>query len=1202
MLSDFIRDVALLKGTKIMCREGGCGSCVVTADIPDLTTMKRKTVAVNSCLCSVYSCDDWLITTTEGIGDSRSGLHPIQTRLARYNGSQCGFCSPGMVMNMHSLLQNNSKPTKKEVEDSFDGHICRCTGYRSILDAMCSFADDVSLCVDIEVNDYKHLSPRSKYPHCPPRDSLLLMPRGAPWFRPNSLQVLFDILGKSQFKQIALVVGNTSTGYLKNAVTYDAYIDTTAIQDLYSIEVSSVLTFGANVSLTKMIEVMDQSASQKGFEYLIKVTQHLRKVANTSVRNVACWAGNLMLKHTESMFPSDVFLLFAALGVNIKIQSSSSTASYSMKDFMTLDMKGKVILSADFPKLSTDYKFRSYKISPRLQGSLAYVNAAFLLKLNAENVVYASIVFGGISSSFIHATNTEAILKGKDISQQSTLSAALKSLIAEVRPEENRDQVSSKYRQDLACALFFRFVLDVCGDKIPERLRSGALGIERPVSSGSEDFSTDTSKWPLTQPLMKTQAFLQSSGEAQYVGDIPDSPQTLHAAFVFSAKGNCMLRTTDPSEALAIPGVRQYLTYADIPTAGSNNFMPQDGFSPEEIFCSNEVLYAGQCLGLILADSQVTADLAAQRVKVTYTNEETPITDIKEAINLKSFFPKPSEDVLKGQISCRAQSHFHMETQSCLVVPKEAKYEVFPTSQWPDLTQQTVAQVLGIKKNQVRVKVNRLGGAYGAKISRNFQISAACALGSHVTNRPVKMHMNFNSNMEMIGRRFPWLADYEVGVDKDGRLLGLKVTLYSDAGCSPNDHSMFPALYSDNGFYHCENWHLIPVLVKTNTPGNTYCRAPGYLPGIYIMESIMEDIARKLGKDPIDVRRINFYQKGQLLGDFLVWADINDRKKSIEKFNKANRWRKKWLSVVPMRYSIEWTGVCFSSIVSIYIGDGSVSISTGGIEMGQGLHTKVLQVCSYELGIPINMVNVEDADTISTANNNVSSASISSELCCKAVLGCCKMLNDRLSPYRKAGVGWTEIVQKSYADGVDLSARHWVYPKAGQSVAQYQTYGVSSAEVELDILTGQSQINRVDMTYDCGQSINPKLDIGQAQGAFIMGLGYWLTEEIKYDRITGKNINNSTWGYHPPLPKDIPVDFRIRFLKDAPNPDGVLGSKAVGEPPQCMSVCAPFALRNAVEAARLEIGQHDNFAHDSPYTVEKTHQLCLPDITQYVLK
>ncbi|ELT96232.1 hypothetical protein CAPTEDRAFT_209743 [Capitella teleta] len=776
MLSDFIRDVALLKGTKIMCREGGCGSCVVTADIPDLTTMKRKTVAVNSCLCSVYSCDDWLITTTEGIGDSRSGLHPIQTRLARYNGSQCGFCSPGMVMNMHSLLQNNSKPTKKEVEDSFDGHICRCTGYRSILDAMCSFADDISPCVDIE---------DLVLPSCSPRDSLLLMPRGAPWFRPNSLQVLFDILGKSQFKQIALVVGNTSTGYLKNAVTYDAYIDTTAIQDLYSIEVSSVLTFGANVSLTKMIEVMDQSASQKGFEYLIKVTQHLRKVANTSVRNVACWAGNLMLKHTESMFPSDVFLLFAALGVNIKIQSSSSTASYSMEDFMTLDMKGKVILSADFPKLSTDYKFRSYKISPRLQ--------------------------------------------------------------------------------------------------------------------------------------------------------------------------------------------------------------------------------------------------------------------------------------------------------SCLVVPKEAKYEVFPTSQWPDLTQQTVAQVLGIKKNQL--------------------INPELFIYFHYTvfiSGPVKMHMNFNTNMEMIGRRFPWLADYEVGVDNDGRLIGVKITIYADAGCSPNDHSLFPARFSDNG----------------------------YLPGIYIMESIMEDIARKLGKDPIDVRRINFYQKGQkniagdilnycnvekLLGDFLVWADINDRKKSIEKFNKENQWKKQGLSVVPIRYAIRWTGACFSAIVSIYIGDGSVTVTTGGVEMGQGLHTK--------------------------------------------------------------------------------------------SAAQYQTYGVSSAEVELDILTGQSQINRVDMTYDCAiSSINPKLDIGQAQGAFIMGLGYWLTEEIKYDRITGKNINNSTWGYHPPLPKDIPVDFRIRFLKDAPNPDGVLGSKAVGEPPQCMSVCAPFALRKAVEAARLEIGQHDDFAHDSPYTVEKTHQLCLPDITQCVLK
>ncbi|XP_033731118.1 xanthine dehydrogenase-like [Pecten maximus] len=419
--------------------------------------------------------------------------------------------------------------------------------------------------------------------------------------------------------------------------------------------------------------------------------------------------------------------------------------------------------------------------------------------------------------------------------------------------------------------------------------------------------------------------------------------------------------------------------------------------------------------------------------------------------------------------------------------------------------------------------------------------------------------------------------------------------------------------------YYCQNWHLIPIGLKTNTPLNTAARSPGSCPSIFITESIMEHVARVVNLDPTEVRRVNLYQQGQLtpykqsllycnitnlLTELETMAEVTQRKTSIAAFNQNNRWRKKGLSVVPLKFALAWEGAHYNCLVDIYMGDGSVVIDHGGIECGQGVNTKTIQVCAYKLGIPVDMIRVVANNTVVNANSITTGGSITSEICCLGIIKCCDKLLARIAPVRAkmSNPKWKDLIKQCGLDGIDLTARYQTSPTVPKGdVINYFSYGVTCSEVELDILTGQYQISRVDLLYDCGESLNPEIDIGQVEGAFVMGLGYWLTEELKNDPATGALLTNSTWEYKPPLCKDIPIDFRVHLLKNAPNPVGILRSKASGEPPLCMSCSALFALRHAAEAARAEIGQNTFFPLSAPATVEKINTACLLKPDQMIL-
>lgn len=1241
-LNEWIRNQPGLQGTKVMCREAGCGCCVVSVTRHDLSIGKDVTVAVNSCLFPLCAVNGASVTTIEGIGNRFDGFHPIQERLAEHNGSQCGYCSPGFVMNMYSFLQENPSPSKQQIEDNFDGNICRCTGYRPILDAMKTFAKS-SNPLDIEEITKCRGACGNGCVQCPRKHISTSVHQGGGvlWYCPTSLADLYALMSKHTEDKIRLVAGNTGKGIYKNDGPFDVMIDISKIEQLHTIPSETELpngdvVIGAGVPLNTLIKFLeDQASVVAGYKVL---ADHVRKVANVPVRNVASIAGNLMLTHDHPDFPSDIFTILEAAGSRLIIgdSSSNSETQYSLMQFLNLDMTGKVILAVLLPVFSTDCIICTYKVMPRAQNAHAYVNAGFVAKVDKSTmtVEIVRIVYGGIEPHAMHAVKTETFLAGKKLTDQDTLKGALSTLEQEIVPDSPPVSASKKYRKSLALSLFYKFYLTVLGDKASARVKSAAEPFIRPVSSGTQSYDTQTSEYPLTKPMTKLAAKLQTSGEAQYASDIPIQGGELYASFVVSTQGNCKIDSLDASEALKMPGVIKYITVKDIPKGGVNNFMPTSfGLAEEEIFCSGDVAYAGQALGLIVADTQRHADEAVKAVKVTYKDQKPLLLTIDEAVAAKSFFDpqaktltkgdpdtaiKNSPHVVQGAISTGAQYHFHMETQVALCIPEDDGMTVHCPTQWIDFIQAAVAQTLNYPAQSVNVSVKRCGGAYGARITRANHIGVACALAAYVTKRPVRMRMNLNTNMEMVGLREPYKATYNIGVANDGKLNGIDMNLYCDCGSSPNDLDVSAAqAWADNAYF-CDNWKIVPYATHTHTAGNTWCRAPASTQAVFIMESMMEHVAKELKMTPEEVRKVNLYKNGQetqmnqklkycsistLWNDILVSSDFQSRKSAIDTFNKNNRWRKRGISVVPLKYGVAYGGIQFTAMVSIYHADGTIAIAHGGIEVGQGINTKVAQVAAYKLKCPLEKIAIKSTSAFNNPNSGSTGGSITSELCCKTVIGCCDMLNKVIDPIRAKmpSASWPDLIAECYNSGVDLSAKYMCVDTT-TDLFNYNIYGVTCAEVELDVLTGEREILRTDILNDCGQSMNPELDVGQVEGAFVMGLGLWLTEKIIYDTDTGRNLTNGTWEYKPPCSKDIPIDFRVSLLKNAPNPLGILRSKAVGEPPMCMSCACLFAMKHAVEEARAEIGKGDTyFVMNAPCMVEDTQLACLVDSSQFTL-
>nr|CAD7461029.1 unnamed protein product [Timema tahoe] len=1245
-LNTFIRDYAHLSGTKFMCEEGGCGSCIVYVRRKHPTTGAEATGVVNSvsspltlrgvgdhptslgrgnvgsrnhtdslyamldpltnhanyffpreenlreparcsrgglwehwasddCLVLVFSCHQWEITTVEGLGDRKKGYHPIQTTLANYNGTQCGYCTPGMVMNMYSLSRQGKGPTMAEMENSFGGNICRCTGYRSILDAFKTLCVDAppkinNSCHDIETARLCRTRNQactrtcgfSKADHnseggC--RIPVHILLDDAQWYRVSSVDEIFQVFAQIGEEPYQLVAGNTAHGAYRRRVEPRVYIDVSGVPELRTLTTTPKVTLGGNVTLREAMEFFNVlSAQDQEYAYTRQISEHIDLIANVPVRNIGTIAGNLMLKHEHREFDSDMFLLLETVGASLIIKADKgSDVTKSPAEFLDYDMNQKVLYQIVVPPYDNTYVFKTYKI---------------------------------------HASQSENYLKGKSVFSQETLTGVMNLLEQELQPDYILPDASPQYRKGLAEALYYKFLLQLSGSRVKSKYLSGGELLTRPPSSGVQQFQTDSSQWPLNQPVPKIEALVQCSGEAEYVNDHPPIPGQLFAAFVLTTEAVGNIVDIDPSPAL--------VSAADI-LAYSIGRTPLSRVGGEAnlylLFCSGKVLYEGQPVGIIVAVTRRLANKAANNVRIQYTNVEKPVIQLRDIVGAENgtrvdlgqasganidkgvTVPIGVTHVVKGSFCNSRQYHFTMETQTCLTVPTENGLNVFSSTQWMDNVQGAIAQILAIPENSVVVSVRRVGGAYGSKISRANFTAAASALAANILNKPVRMILRMETNMRA------------VGVDDVGNIKYLKSDFFCNIGSS-NNYSyalLVPVLFPN--CYTSLDWSVLNHDVMTHMAAQVPTRAPATFQCIASIEYIMQHIANVVQKDPVQVRINNIaavHPVMSMIDELKTSSQYDERLKDIEAFNKVNRWKKKGISLVPMQHNLLLIGT-FRALVSIYAADGTVTVQHAGTEIGQGINTKVAQVCAHTLGIPLDLVSIQPSNSVVAANGDSTAGSVTSDTCCYATIECCKILLARLEPVRLTLVDptWQTLVSTAKAMEVDLTA---VYMFSSQRDGKpYAVYGVCVSEVEIDVLTGQQQcsavdlkgepvaryrmvplfqVKRVDILEDAGQSISPLIDVGQVTGAFVMGMGVWTHEDIVYDPTTGAVLTNRTWNYYPPGMKDIPIDFRVTLKKDSPNPVGVARSKGTGEPALCLAVSVFIALRNAINSARTDAG------------------------------
>lgn len=553
------------------------------------------------------------------------------------------------------------------------------------------------------------------------------------------------------------------------------------------------------------------------------------------------------------------------------------------------------------------------------------------------------------------------------------------------------------------------------------------------------------------------------------------------------------------------------------------------------------------------------------------------------------------------------------------------------------------AQVLGVQANKVVVRVKRMGGGFGGKETRSVQLSSILALAAQKTRRPVRCMLTREEDMIVSGQRHPFLGRWKVGVNKDGKIQALEVDIFNNGGWSWDLSAAVceRAMSHSDGCYLIPNIHVRGRICKTNTMSNTAFRGFGGPQGMFIAECYMSEVADRLGMPVEKFREVNFYEPEELthfnqpLTDWhvpLMYQQVQEeseyskRREAITVFNKEHKWRKRGLALIPTKFGISFTALWFNqagALVHIYH-DGSILVAHGGTEMGQGLHTKMTMIAAQALGVPMDDVFISETATNTVANASATAASASSDLNGYAIYNACVQLNERLAPYReKLGPDATmkQLAHAAYFDRVNLSAQgFYKTPEIGYTWGAntgkmffYFTQGVTAAEVEIDTLTGTWTCTRADIKMDVGRSINPAIDYGQIQGAFVQGLGLFTMEESLWLRngpMAGNLFTRGPGAYKIPGFRDIPQEFNVSLLKDVEWKDlrTIQRSRGVGEPPLFMGSAVFFAIRDALKAARAQYGVEATVGVDdasdgllrleSPATPERIRLSCVDPIME----
>jgi xanthine dehydrogenase large subunit len=692
---------------------------------------------------------------------------------------------------------------------------------------------------------------------------------------------------------------------------------------------------------------------------------------------------------------------------------------------------------------------------------------------------------------------------------------------------------------------------------------------------------------------------------ARFTADLPLPSGGLEAIVAVSPHAHATFTHLDTAAAAGQPGVRAVLTAADIPGINQISTMAHD----EALLAGGEVHCVGEPVALVIAESADAAWRAAQLVTADWV-ELPAILDAREAFDAGQVLAPPrtfaSGDVdaawagcttvVAGRVDLGAQEHAYLETQSALAIPRDdGGLLVHSATQSPSTTQRAVASVTGLPMNHVEVQVARLGGGFGGKEEQATAWAALAALGAVVTGQPVRVAPDRRDDMRITGKRHPYSADFRLGLDAQGRFVAYEATLLQGAGCTTD---LSPAIL-ERSLFHATNAYAIPNVritaasCRTNLPSNTAFRGFGAPQAIAVLESAIRAAARQLGVPAMALQERNLVSEGDVTyyGMPLTqvrarecWAELVARHDPAglaaraQAFNAAHPLLRRGVDVIPVCFGIAFTSRPLNqaeALVHVYA-DGTVSVTTGAVEMGQGVYAKVHAATAHELGVPSELVHVEPTTTSRVANVSPTAASTGADLNGAAAIQACRVIRAGLDKVDPDGeLEWSQRVARAYVERIGLSAlAHYATP--GLDFAQdtlsgrpfaYHVYGVAVVESTVDVLRGTARIDRVAVVHDIGLSVDPSIDRGQVEGAVVQGVGWMTSEEIRHDA-TGRLLTDSLATYKIPDLDSAPEVEVTLLQRESP---GLLGSKAVGEPPLVYGLGALFAIRAAIESVRPDL-------------------------------
>ncbi|KAF8375318.1 hypothetical protein PRIPAC_81747 [Pristionchus pacificus] len=1199
-LSTFLRYKLNLTGTKLGCEEGTCGACTVAIARWNALEKRARFVSANACIVPLYLVDGALVLTVEGIG-SQKRLHPIQERLSSGNATQCGFCSPGFVMAAYALLRNNPTPTADEIRAALVGNLCRCTGYRPILEALESFAnpsggccmggqggcpckestkensvpdkEPLLICGLVNYEQMRKFDESSEIIFPPKlimqhrQQSFVLKGKRVTLYRPTSLEAL-----SATFKSLVTVDRFVSTG-IKMRLDHSMNPSPTAnavwlsiqhIHELKNVVVSDgIIHIGSGLTISEFVVAI--RAHCKSEQYVSTIDELFAKYSSDQVKNTVK-LGIAAFKHGKRLGADDSVL--------------NAAASYD-----------------------------------EATGSCRIVVGAFQRPLILDkSSACASFLIAKWAQKYIPVIELKKLRLRNGECPSDSIASAIDADFEQFSVENEFD-----YKKRIAKAALTDMLSVLAGT-----VQEGGLSITRNALEPLQLFKgSDPSISPVGRPLRHAAADRHTTGEAEYVDDIRIH-ELKHAALVLSTEAHARIISIDPSSALAVEGVLAYVDAKDIPPGGklrpslSPLLMVQDD---TPVFADGVVEMIGQPIGCIVADDVETARRAAQLVNVEY--EKLPaILTMEDAIVAQSYLlPKPmqfgksQEEVdkalkaapilLEGELEIGGQEHLCMETQSSIVVPQENdEWTLYTSTQNPSDAQYLCANLLGIPVCNIVVKVKRLGGGFGGKATGDHIARAPAIVAANKLRKPVSCVLHRYDDMITTGKRHPALFKYRVGIDDDGRLLTVHVVQYIQAGYSM-DHSVLIAImiqYADACYrvpaMRAECWAL-----KTHTCSNTGFRGFGRPQTFFFMETVMAEVAQRVGKTLNEVKKLNLFNEGDraLCGSTIrnyclpkCWqelerfSDFDKLYKECEEFNKTSRRIKRGVAIsgTVQGLTSHWFEMG-NAHVQIML-DGTVRVNVGHVEMGQGLNTKMIQIAAAVFKIPHEKINVIEMATDKTANAFPTASSIGTDKACEKLLeGIQPHIDQHEGDFVKALMSaWIAKVPLQANETVKVEREaHNMPPRE----LTYFTTGAACVLVEVDCATGEHKLKLVDIIMDLGDSINPAIDIGQIEGAFMQGYGLMTSEEIETD--CNDQITNATVsGYKIPTVHMVPERFRVKLLENGKNyPGQIYRSKGIGEPPLLTATAVHSAIRMAIDSYR---GKVDFQRLDSPLTAKRILNAC----------